>query len=404
MARGASTDEQGEFRLAELQPGKYFVFVGPSSGPSSFPANLSQPGARGYPGAFYPGAPDLASAAPIDITPGKHAEINLTLPSQPFYRISGTVSGYLQNQGINLEIINAAGQPISAGLRFDPLKGVFRTQWLPAGLCTLTAQMQDPATQQEYFASQDLNLTSDLTGVHLVLLPNITIPVNFHLETTRDDSAQGPVTGFAYSGPRSTRRQQGYVPARVVLTPQSPSISPQQRFSQFMGRDESALVVPNLVPGVYSVEVAPNGPYYVQSVRSGSLDLLEQSLHIAPGTAVQPMEIVLRDDFAILEGSASSDGAGNPAMVIAIPEGAQRQVLWVGLTSSAGLLDPARPKATFFMPQFPPGNYKLLAVDTTDFEYANPDVLRKYLSRAREISIAPNQRAKVELELTHIGD
>ena len=127
MARGASTDEQGEFRLAELQPGKYFIFIGPSSGPAVYPASLSQPGARGYPGAFYPGVPDLASAAPIEITPGKHAEINLTLSSQPFYRVSGTISGHLQNQGINLEIINAAGQPMQSGLQFDPAKGVFRT-------------------------------------------------------------------------------------------------------------------------------------------------------------------------------------------------------------------------------------------------------------------------------------
>jgi hypothetical protein len=56
------------------------------------------------------------------------------------------------------------------------------------------------------------------------------------------------------------------------------------------------------------------------------------------------------------------------------------------------------------MPQLPPGNYKVLAVDTPEFEYANPDVLQKYLSKAREISLAPNQRAKVELELVHIGD
>jgi hypothetical protein len=137
-ARSASTDEQGEFRLAELQPGRYFVFFGPSSGSGSFSERLSPLAVRGYTAGFYPGVPDIASAA-IEITPGKHAEIHLSLSSQPFYRISGTISGYLQNQGINIQIINAAGQPANIFVRFDLARGVFRSQWVPAGTYTLAA-------------------------------------------------------------------------------------------------------------------------------------------------------------------------------------------------------------------------------------------------------------------------
>ncbi len=270
--RGANTDEQGEFRLAELPPGKYFIFFGPSSFPSSFSARLSQPGARGYPAAFYPGVPDIASATSIQITAGKRAEINLTISSQPFYSISGTVAGSLQNQGINLQITNAAGQPISSGFQFDPSRGTFRTQWLPAGPCTLTAEMQDPATQQEYFASQTLNLTSDVTGVHLVLLPNVSVPVNFRVETTRNDSPSGLLVVGIVSGPQGTQQRQAYIPGRVVLTPQNQTFSLRQRYSEIAPQDENSFFVRNVPPGVYSVEVFPNGSYYVQSVRSGSLN------------------------------------------------------------------------------------------------------------------------------------
>ena len=44
---GAVTDEEGNFRMAELPPGNYFLSAGPSRNPVTFPAKLAQPGAQG---------------------------------------------------------------------------------------------------------------------------------------------------------------------------------------------------------------------------------------------------------------------------------------------------------------------------------------------------------------------
>lgn len=401
-ARGASTDEQGEFRLAELQPGRYFVFVGPSSGSGSFSERPSPLAVRGYTAAFYPGVPDIASAAAIEITPGKHAEIHLSLSSQPFYRISGTVSGYLQNQGIDVQIINAAGQPANIFVRFDPARGVFRSQWVPAGTYTLAAHTQDPATQQEYSASQDVHLASDLAGgVHLALVPSTSISVNFRLEPSRNDSPLTQMHTFFSGG--SNRMRQRQAPAQVLLSPRNQPVSQQQRSSEPASDEENAAVVHNVPPGVYSVEVQPFGPYYAQSVRSGALNLLEQNLTVSAGASLPAIEVVLRDDFATLEGSVTSNGQDDSATILVIPEGASQQVRAIGLMRSPAA-DPNRPSAPFTMPQLPPGNYKVLAVDSPEFEYGNPEVLQKYLSKAREVYLLPNQKAEVKLELVHIGD
>jgi hypothetical protein len=88
--RSTNTDEEGQFRLPELLPGKYFIVAGPTPTAVSFPERLSEQGAKGYPATFYPGVPDLSSANAIEITPGKRVEINLALSLQPFYRVSGT--------------------------------------------------------------------------------------------------------------------------------------------------------------------------------------------------------------------------------------------------------------------------------------------------------------------------
>jgi hypothetical protein len=398
--RSIRTDEQGEFRQAELQPGKYFVFVGPSSWPASFPARPSQGGARGYPGIFYPGVPDLSSATAIEITPGKHAEINLSLSSQLFYRISGSVSGYGPEQGVTMQMVSASGQPIGAGVEFDDARGTFRSSWVPAGPCTITAESQDPKTNQQSYASRSLTVTSDLGGVHLALLPSAVIPVNIRLEVTRSDTATDSRNMINFVGGSNQVYQQPS-PARVVLTPRQHVFMQQHQYSESATNEDPTPAIRNVPPGVYSVEVSPNGPYYVQSARSGSVDLLAQSLTIAPGGSNQPIEIVLRDDFATLEGSLTFNAESDTATIIMIssnssPEAPQQRWNIMGVTNKA---------PSFHIPQLAPGEFKILAVDNPDeLEYGNPEVVRKYLSKARDVSLAPNQKVKVELEVVHIGD
>jgi hypothetical protein len=58
---------------------------------------------------------------------------------------------------------------------------------------------------------------------------------------------------------------------------------------------------------------------------------------------------------------------------------------------------------SFQIPQLAPGEYKVLAVyNPEDLEYDNPEAMRKYLSKARDVLLAPNQKAKVELEVVRI--
>jgi len=408
VLHGAQTDEQGEFRISELQPGKYFVFVGASSRVDAFAAPPSQQGARGYAATFYPSGNDFASANAVEVAAGQHAEINFNLRSQLFHRISGTVSGYPQGTaGINLQVTDAVGQQMPAGFRFDQASGTFRTLWLPAGSYTLSAEMRDPESGQVYFASQNLNLASDVPDVHLHLLPGLNIPVSFRVERTRSDTPTTETqTFFVARGGRGGRGRQVQVnvPARVVLIPQGEVVSRQQRSAQ-PGAGEDALEIADVPPGVYAVQVFPNGPYYVQSARSGSLNLLEQNLIAAPGASVDPIEIVLRDDFASLEGSVTLGEENDSATVIAIPEGGQPQMFGVGRSRPLPRSDASHADAVFEMSQLAPGTYRILAVDRADdFEYGNPEVLQKYASKAREISLVANQQAKIELEVVHIGE
>lgn len=386
--RGNSTNEEGQFRLAELQPGTYFLFVGPSPQPASFSGSAARPNAQGYPAVFYPGGSDISSAAPIQITPGKHLELNISLARQPFYRISGTVSGYAQESGVNLQFFNAAGQSIDSGLEFDPRTGVFRSKWVPAGQIIISAFSSDPKAQQTYSASQTVNVVSDRAGIHLALVPNVTIPVNMRLERTRNDSPRqffsGVKTSFG-SPPEDAP------PARVVLIPTDPAGFRTQYGSEFLGPEENrSLGIRNVLPGTYRVEIDPNGPYYVESARLGLSDLLAGTLTIAPGSSVESLEILLRDDGASLEGSVSLNRQRVAGSILVIPVSRPGPVV----------LTFCGPDGRFRVENLAPGSYRVLALDHGDnFEYANPEALRKYSSGAQEVSLGPNQSSKVELQL-----
>src|SRR5260370_24199058 len=103
---GATTDEDGAFRIGELQPGAYYLSAGPSWDPVTIATRSSRPGTLGIPVVYYPAASDISSASPISIVPGKRIEINLALFPQPCYRVTGKITGYGPGQFAHVQAFN----------------------------------------------------------------------------------------------------------------------------------------------------------------------------------------------------------------------------------------------------------------------------------------------------------
>jgi Carboxypeptidase regulatory-like domain len=379
---GTTTDEEGMFRIAELHPGNYFLSAGPSRAPVTFPSKLSQSGAQGIPVTFYPSGSDLAAAAPIPITPGKRFEVNLSLSPRPFYRVSGMIAGYGQGQYVNLQVLDSTGKSVANNSRFDAASGSFQILWIPAGAYALRAD--SPGAQgQALTATIPLTVNSDLSGIHIMLMPTVSIPIRMRFIASR-------------TGSERLSEQENWSPAYVQLVSRNNGLTEFQYGAQQVGeRGNSSLQLQNIAPGTYEVEINPNGMFYVQSVTSGTTNLLESHLSVAPGGSVQPIEIVMRDDAASLSGNVSSVSQPLNATVMAIPERSSAQPI-LQLTDSNG---------NFQFAFLPPGAYKILAIDHPEqLEYSNPDVLRKYLSKARETTLSADQAARIDLELVKVGE
>lgn len=389
--RSVETNEAGEFRAADLVAGRYFVFVGPDSEPIA--PQTGGRGRQGYPAVFYPGASDLASAGPIEITPGKHAEINISLSLRPFFRIAGTIGGVPSGDRVNLEVLDSAGLPVGTATTIGLNKGTFQMEPLPSGSYTITAR----DLQQVLFASHPLNLNADALDVHLTMLPGLAIQATVRLELAHSDT-QTDEQGHRRIVSGNTAIGFGIRPlVRLTFFPSNRLLTPMQRpFQPGVTGSGDSFVMEHVRPGAYAVHLDPTGPYYVQSARSGATDLLREELTVAPCASVQPIQIVLRDDFASLVGKVSYDARVESAIVLAIPE-----------DNPAGALQKvvSQPGGVFDVRSLAPGAYKVLAVDRADnFAYAEPGVLQKYLSKAHDVTLAPDQTANVELELVHVEE
>jgi hypothetical protein len=380
--QGAQTDEDGSFRIAELPPGNYFLSVGPGRNPVTLPARSSQPSVQDVPLIYYPFGSDLSAAAPISITAGKKMEINLTVSPQPFYRVSGTVSGYTAGQGVSLQVRNSAGITLPYNWRFDSATGIFRSLWLPSGTYTLQAQANDGQGHSST-ATVSLNVSAEISGVHFILLPTVNIPIRMQVVSSRAETER-----FS--------NQESYFPAYVQLVSHHGDAFEARYGSQQVGeRGAKWLELQNVAPGSYTIEFNVNGPLYVQSATSGVTNLLDSEVSVAPGSSPQPIEITLRDDVATLTGTVSSDNQSASATILAFSEH----------PSIPPRIQPTDQKGGFQLYPLPPGAYKVIAVDHPGLlEYANPEAMRKYLSSARDVSLSPDQSAKIELELVKVGE
>ena len=379
------TDEDGNFRIADLKPGIYFVEVGPNSRRS-----LGQTNKSGViPALYYPGVRELSSATPVRLLPGQRANLEFATKRVPAYRVSGAVTGISGNNG-GLTLLDQDGESADVPTRMDPRTGRFEAFPVPAGTYRLRFSGRD-SEGTELFADVPINVTGDLPELRIPVARTMTIPVDYQTEFSKPDNA--PAAGIASAGDGPYFRNRRTRPAQLRLVSRKP---PYQQFwpsTQTAGGAESFR---GLEAGTYDVEVESIGAGYVSSVTCGGRDLLREPLVLAEGSDPQPIEVIARDDGASLSGSVQIGNGVQFAQVLMIDEdqtGVAPRPLYVNGTGA------------FQVQGLAPGRYDVLAFDRLDgIEYRNREVLAGYLSHASHVTLSADQQAKVTLDLIHTNE
>ena len=386
----ANTDDDGAYRFANLQPGTYYVSAGPDVSHREGLFNDSNVPRTGWPGMYYPQAPDIASAAPIRVTSGQKMQADIVMNRVPLYTVSGVVLGYSPDRGVSIQVQNSSGDFVAAAVRFHGETGEFETR-LPAGSYRLKAFSQ--AGEQQVRSDVRITVEKDLTQLQLALQPAVSIPIHARM----DDRAQNSVQSAKSRGFAGARGADDSPPISIHLIASEPGL-PDAYAANGGKQGSRTMSLRSIEPGRYTADFSPYGGWYVESAQCGNANLLTDELVITAATSCT-LELTLRNDGGTLNATVEGGKSSGPGMALLVPARGRSTPRPLPFY----IPDSARP-GQINGDGLAPGEYLLYAFDNPEgVEYSNPEVLRSYSSQAVPVTISPGQTTKVSAQPIHTG-
>ena len=373
-----TTNDRGEYRVARLPAGKYFLQASPErlTPGSALLAAARTPGAplATYASTFYPGVVESAQALRVEVRAGQEISgIDIALQRTTMVRVSG-------------RLIGADGAPMPH-----------------ASLMLITAQSH---LQTSYGGSADEagnfvlnNLRSGSYILHAFSSDNQSISVP--LEVGASD-----ITGFVVRASPALSLRGSVTVEDALRSLNLASVGINLRSADTgatlaMARPaaDGTFSLENLVPGRYFADVLPGASGgYVQSITAGGDEVRGRDFDVS--AASDGLRIVLRTDSATLNGTVDSpnDGTGqgerqgHPSVIL-IPADARLRGLDV--------VPPARVSSngSFTISGLRPGEYLAMAFEDIDeSQLQDPEFLAVLEPLGRSLQIAPGETQTVTLK------
>ena len=297
--RGANTDDRGEYRIGNVDPGRYYLRVTPNSvsrfgSPESHQSILVEQ--------YYGGARDSKEAAPFHVGGGETlADLDFHLTSEPAVQVRGQVLGVPeqleppQTPAENGGLINFSGGFTSVGgdrgspaveVRISPAEmgasrwtnGTvarrpeyrFETQDVPAGRYRLEAILHTGS--KTYGASQVLDLKPGAGEIQLTLAPALDIQGTLRVEgeASRNKAAASSDEqpgSFIAGPPLPTLKAGGGLRVQLVR----PGAA-GRNIGAAVGAD-GRFTLTGVLPGEWELAVNPVPPGFLKSAKFGDKDV-----------------------------------------------------------------------------------------------------------------------------------
>jgi hypothetical protein len=398
QAGGERTNDLGEFRVAGLAVGSYYVSVSPppdfkslienagaaksaDSNPASKAASSDKSAGTSYQTTYYPGTPDRSQAAAVQLRAGDEFPVNFSLTPSPSLTIRGSVVNLpprstpvimLQSRDFNL-ILNGAD------IRKD---GSFTIRDVAPGNYTILAAVDGATVPMS--ARQALQVAGNVDGLRLTPQPGATIRGHLRFE------ANASVSRFD--------------PSQIFLSLQSTdagddagTFTPGDQFTNLthVGPDGS-FEWKDVPAGSYYVRLMgendAKADWFIKSTLSSGRDVNDSGINVNGGALA--MDLVINTNGGVADGvviDAKNQPVAN-AVVVAVPE-----------TRLRSRIDRYRKTDSdqsghFSLRGLPPGDYTLFAWESVEVEaYYNPDFLKSYEGQGSALHVSEGEKKNIQL-------
>ena len=381
----AETDDRGEYRLFDLEPGGYYLNASAANGALVFDTSrvifAGEPRPRmGYAPVYYPGGADPSQAAQVQVGPGEEVpSIDFLFFPVRTFRLRGRVVSSIPEQTGRGVMVWLEGHGKNALAFVDRRatsvtdeQGSFEIEDVPSGSYALTGLMS--ASGKRYSAQIPVDIgNADVEGITLVIGPGIDLPG--HIQIEGSDRAQFNELG-------------------VSLQP-----VPGSRFSGAgsLVKPDGTFLLRNVSEAEYRVALRGQPDrFYLKSARLGTDDVLNKPLVVKQGGTHDTLELTLSSGAASVRGHVlNDDSLPVPAARVAlVPEPSQRDQLRLYRAATTYQF------GKFILRGIAPGDYKIFAWEEIEQgAWQDPDFIHTYEDKGRAIQLGEGADQSVELRV-----
>jgi protocatechuate 3,4-dioxygenase beta subunit len=400
QAGAGSSNDLGEYRIANLPAGNYYVSVSPppdfkslieATSPVKPEAGTSSAErlATSYQTTYYPGTPDRSQATPIQLHAGDDFPVNFSLTPSPSLSIRGSVVGLpprstavitLQSRDFNLAMSGAEVQK----------DGSFVIRDVSPGSYTILATVENASVPM--MARQTLQIAGSVEGLRLAPQTGAWIHGRLRIESKSMESKGKVDAGQMILSLRPADKDE--IVSGATLLEGGVLLGDGMGIVSADGSFEWKSVP----PGTYFVELAGQGggnsDWYVKSVLAGGHDVNESGINVNGGSVV--LDLVASPNGGVVDGVAVN-AKGEPvanAVIVAIPEARLRgrEGRYCKTVSDQS--------GRFTLRGITPGEYTLFAWESLDGEaYLNPDFLKSHEGQGSALHVGEGERKNIQLQV-----
>lgn len=384
-AQGGSsgmTDDNGEYRVGGLSPGKYTLRTSPHGDMFGGPPEIRTDGTTEVHNAatYYPGVLTSKEAGKINVRAGAETPgADIRMVRVPFVRVSGRVIDMPADAHPDIMVTQGQGGT-GTQMKRD---GTFALWRLDPGKYTLSADWQAPNGEQVHTVAVPIEVAgSNIDNIELRVVPNSDISGQLEFE---DDEARQVAK---QDGP-----DRGDDERRIDLT----------GGGGFGDGEASALVDANgafqlkkVAAGKYRVQVSW-GSDYIKSVRLGSTTTDGATLDLMRGSSGAELSVLMAAANSSVSGTVQdAKGPAAGLMVVLVPAGEEEDDEFMGFEDGAKYSE-TKPDGSYSIDHVAPGDYQIVAVPANEMRLQGNRVIG-YEDQMESVTVGVKDKVTKDLK------